>query len=181
MRQFTLGIEYDRTRPVLRLRTFKGYRALLDTGAVVPLWTNKEFLLADELDGTLVKKNVVIEGLGGSATGNLYELPVVQLGDLVYPSFHIVSCPQFENEPYDLILSATMLDHLIYEIDTKHHKLNIEIPDEESNVRDMRVTYESGRWVVFCQSAVCEEDCVEDLVGIGGVTWDCGTQDCIRC
>ena len=34
--------------------------------------------------------------------------------------------------PFNMILSATMFQNLIYEIDDKNHKLNVTIPDEES-------------------------------------------------
>ncbi len=39
---------------------------------------------------------------------------------------------------YQLIMNATMFDHLIYEVDMKWYKLNIKISDDESLVRNLR-------------------------------------------
>lgn len=55
--------------------------------------------------------------------------------------------------PFNMILSATMFQNLIYEIDDKNHKLNVTIPDEESTVRNLRIVNSDGRIHVLCSSA----------------------------
>ena len=62
----------------------------------------------------------------------------LEIGDLVFPNMHIVANSEL-NTSYNLILSATMFDGLIYEIDTKAHRLNVSVPDEESIVRNLRI------------------------------------------
>lgn len=44
----------------------------------------------------------------------------------------------------------TMFEGLIYQIDTVNHVLNIEIPDWESNIRNLRVVNEDGKVFVLC-------------------------------
>ena len=41
----------------------------------------------------------------------------------------------------------------IYEIDNKHHRLNITVPDDESISRNLTIKDENGRLRVFCTSS----------------------------
>ena len=102
--------------------------ALLDTGAYIPVWTDAEEILVSGLGATLVKKDVPFTGFGGVAYGNLYQV-TIKVGDLIFPNMHIVANSELNNS-YNLILSATMFDGLIYEINTKTHKLNITVPND---------------------------------------------------
>lgn len=45
-----------------------------------------------------------------------------------------------------------MFAGLIYQIDTVNHMLNIEIPDGESNVRNLRIVNEEGKVSVLCSA-----------------------------
>lgn len=74
------------------------------------------------------------------------------IGDLIFPNMHIIACNDLKNAPFQLILSATMFQNLIYEIDNKHHKLNVTIPDDESTVRNLRIKDSNGRLHVLCNS-----------------------------
>ena len=88
MKQFTLNLDVKQQRPVIKLQD--GLRALLDTGAYFPVWTDEEGILAEDLNAKLVKKNVSFTGFGGIATGNLYRV-MFELGDLIFPSLPIVA------------------------------------------------------------------------------------------
>ena len=83
--------------------------------------------------------------------GNLYELPSILIGDLIFPNIHIVACKDLKTLPFQLILSATMFHNLIYEIDNKNHKLNVTVPDGESTVRNLRIEDSNGRLHILCQ------------------------------
>ena len=65
---------------------------------------------------------------------------------------HIIANNEI-NATFNLILSATMFEGLIYQIDTVNHMLNIEIPDWGSNVRNLRVVNEDGKIFVLCNAA----------------------------
>lgn len=154
MKQFTLNLVKDTVRPVVMLKTWNNFRALLDTGAYFPIWTADESLLAD-LGGDCIKKGVPFGGFGGETKGNLYVLPNMFVGDLIFSNIHILACNDLRNTPFQLILSATMFQNLIYEVDDKNHRFNVNIPDDESHIRNFSIKDSNGRWHVFCNSAPC--------------------------
>lgn len=99
------------------------------------------------LNAVLVKKNMPLSGFGGSTIGNLYEVSL-DIGGILYPSMHIIANNEI-NATFNLILSATMFEGFIYQIDTVNHMLNIEIPDRESNVRNFRIMNKEGKVFVL--------------------------------
>ncbi|NBH13302.1 hypothetical protein D3Z36_03690 [Lachnospiraceae bacterium] len=149
MKQFSLRLDKKQQRPVVLLKG--ALTALLDTGAFIPVWTDNEGILTDVLGGKLVKKGVPFIGFGGVAYGNLYQV-TIEVGDLVFPNMHIVANDELDTS-YNLILSATMFQSLIYEVDDKNHKFNVTIPDSESNVRNLRIEDSNGRLHILCHSA----------------------------
>lgn len=55
---------------------------------------------------------------------------------------------------YPLILSASMLTGLIYEIDNQNHMLNITVPDTESLVRNLVIQRDGENIGVLCNSQI---------------------------
>lgn len=152
MKQFTLNLDQKLQRPVVVL---DGILALLDTGAHFPIWTDDEDILVSLLNARLVKKGVEFGGFGGTARGNLYQMTFI-VGKLIYPNMYIISCSAL-NVPFHMILSATMFSRLIYEIDDRHHKFNVTIPDGESTVRRLVIEDLNGKLHVLC-SNTCYKD-----------------------
>ena len=148
MKQMTLKLDSLQQRPVVIVGN--GMTALLDTGAYIPVWTDDESILVEKLGAEMVAERVSFTGFGGRATGNLYKV-TLQLGDLIYPNMIIISNDDLE-VPFNMILSATMFQNLIYEIDDRNHRLNITIPDEESKVRNLRIVNLDGKIHVLCSS-----------------------------
>lgn len=68
----------------------------------------------------------------------------VDVDCILYTNMHIIANNEI-NATFNLILSATIFEGRIYQIDTINHVLNVEIPDWESNVRNLRVVNEEGR------------------------------------
>lgn len=66
----------------------------------------------------------------------------------IFPNMHIIAARL--NMPFQMILSATMFRNLIYEIDTYNHKLNVTIPDTQSNVRNLVIYDKDGIMHVAC-------------------------------
>lgn len=137
-------------RPIIYLKNWYGLNALLDTGALFPVWTATEEVLKG-LGGILIKSHIKFSGFGGEATGNLYRLQRVLIGKLIFPEMAIISCNELNHVPYHMILSATMFHHLIYEIDAKNYKFNITIPDGESIVRTLKIEDSNGKLHILCQ------------------------------
>lgn len=120
MKQYTLKLDNTRQRPVVILNN--GLTALLDTGAYIPVWTDDEDILTSELGAELVRKDVPLSGFGGCTHGNLYKVNI-DIGGILYPNMHIIANNEI-NATFNLILSATMFEGLIYQIDTVNHVLN---------------------------------------------------------
>lgn len=151
MKQFTLQLDMDYQRPIIELKAWHNFEALLDTGAFFPIWTASPNIL-EKTGGILEQKEVRFRGFGGETKGDLYRLSTFVIGDLVFPNMSIIACTDLAVVPFQLILSATMFDNLIYEIDTKNHKLNITIPDDESLIRNLKIKNSSGTLHVLCTS-----------------------------
>ena len=152
MKQFTLKLDKNRQRPVVLLSN--GLTALLDTGAYIPVWTDMEDILVSDMDAELIKENVPLSGFGGSTYGNLYKVSI-DIGGIFYPNMHIIANNDI-NASFNLILSATMFDGLIYQIDTVNHVLNIDVPDHESSIRNLRIENKHGKQLVLCSGEVAE-------------------------
>ena len=152
MKTFSLALDEIYQKPLIDLNDWYDLDALLDTGALFPVWTAKESLLP-KLGGRFIKADVPFSGFGGETTGNLYRLKEFRIGDLVFPDLPIVTSTEMEKEPYHMIISATMLQNLVYTIDDKNHRLTVEIPDDESPERHMRIYDSNGRLYVLCGNA----------------------------
>lgn len=149
MKQIVLSLNERMQRPIVYLDNWNRIDAMIDTGAMFPVWVRNEKIL-ERLGGEKVISGISFGGFGGETSGNLYKIPYFQLGDLVYPGLHIISCEL--NMPCHMILSATMFSRLRYEIDDENHKLNITVPDNQSLIRNLVIKSEQGRLKVFCMS-----------------------------
>lgn len=151
MKQFTMPMNDDYQRPVVNLRKWHHFNAMIDSGAVLPVWIESEELLK-ATGATLVKDNVIFGGVGGEVTGKMYQIPDFTLGELVYPNMHIL-CYPMEMRRCHILMSSTMFDHLRCELDYENRSVNITVPDKESIVRNLRIIDKDGHLYVLCQSA----------------------------
>ncbi len=70
-----IDLNPDVQRPLIKLNdVFKGCTALIDTGALVPIWT-KDVRILEGLGAKLIKKNTEFGGFGGKAEGVFKLLP----------------------------------------------------------------------------------------------------------
>lgn len=150
MKQITLDIKPVDPRPIIYLKNFFEIDAMLDTGAVIPVWVEEEDTL-QSVGGIKERENFNFSGFGGEVYGTLYRIPIFTLSELTFPYLPIVAARM--NLPCHLILSATMFSRLIYEIDDVHHKLNISVPVNESTTRNITVRDVNGRVRVVCSNA----------------------------
>ena len=154
MKQFTLMMRKRAQRPIVFLSDFFQLDAMLDTGAVLPVWVEDEEGLQD-MGAVLVAENQPFGGFGGMTRGTLYKIPFFRCGDLIYPEFPIIAARI--DLPCQMLLSATMFNGLIYEVDDCHHRFNVEIPDCESHVRKLIIEDRTGNLHVLCEGADTEE------------------------
>lgn len=112
-------------RPILLLdEIFEGCTALLDTGALIPMWTKSpEAFTTLYPDAKIKQKKARFSGFGGETVGQLYQIDF-QLRDLFYPQMHIMVC-QDDNIPGYFLFSATMFSKMNYTIDNLSYELKI--------------------------------------------------------
>lgn len=146
-----MDLNKDFQRPIIYLGNWHKINALLDTGALFPVWTAPETVLQN-LGGVLVRENVFFRGFGGAAQGNLYKLDQVTIGKLIFPNMSIIACNELESVPYHILLSATMFQGLRYEIDDANHKFNVTVPDRENCIRNLKIQDKNGKLHVLCNS-----------------------------
>ena len=158
MKQFTIDLNENVQRPVVRLSEWHQFDVMLDTGALFPVWVDEERALI-KLGAKLIQEKVVFGGFGGEASGSLYRLPYFKFGDLIYPGLPIIAC--CVSAPCHMILSASMFLKLRYEIDDENHKLNITIPDSQSCVRNLKIWDENGHLQVLCTQSDQDEDVLD--------------------
>lgn len=150
MKQYSLNLDKQYKRPVVLLNN--GLTALLDMGAYIPVWTDEEDILIADMGAELVKEKVPLSGFGGATYGNLYRVSII-VGGIIYPNMHIIANNNID-AAFNLILSATMFDGLIYQIDTINHVLNVDMSNNESNIRNLRIESKDGRQFVLCSGQV---------------------------
>lgn len=113
----------------------------------MPVWTDEEAILVKRFGAELVKKEFLFSGFGGSTQGVLYRMNFIMDG-IIFPRMLIIASSELQTT-FNFIISASMLDGLIYQIDTVHHVLNIDIPDCESNVRNRKLRDKNGNLFVL--------------------------------
>ena len=149
--RFDLEVSAD--RPILRLDyIFPGCTALIDTGALFPVWTKSRELL-EALGAKVCKRNVLFSGFGGNVYGDIYTL-TLQLGSLTYPEMHIMSCENNDIPGY-FIFSATMFKNTVYTINDIEKKFIIVTQDHQI-CRNIIINGEDGIVHVLCESVSSE-------------------------
>lgn len=120
----------DRTnRPIIKLdKIFTGCTALLDTGAIIPVWT-KDVELLQRLGAHLYKRNVEFAGFGGKTKGDLYKINLV-LDKIIFPELPII-VHNSDKIPGYFIFSATMFKNMIYTIDDITKQFIVILPDNQ--------------------------------------------------
>lgn len=151
MQSFSIKLNKSIQRPAFNIYNNK-VMALLDTGALFPVWTADEEILLSQFKAKLYKKNVEFGGFGGKALGDLYIIPILEIGQLIFNNIPIIVSKDLGDVTYSLIISATMFEGLIYEINTVHNYFKITIPDNESNIRNLKIIDNNGRMHILCQS-----------------------------
>lgn len=132
-------------RPIAQIDWFDGCLAMIDTGAIIPIWTLTDNDLI-EIGATLERKNVSFGGFGGEAVGNQYRINF-KLGDIIYVDMPIIA-KEMSDLSCHMILPATMFEKIIYTIDDIHKTLEIKILDNQI-VRNLRMSNDNGGISVY--------------------------------
>lgn len=140
-----IKLDKDARRPIAELDWFDGCLAMIDTGAIIPVWTSTDNSLI-ELGATLERKDVSFGGFGGEAVGNQYRINF-KLGNIIYVDMPIIA-KQMNDLSCHMVLSATLFEKMIYTIDDINKKLEIKIFDNQP-VRNLRLSNDKGGVSVY--------------------------------
>lgn len=144
--QMTIQLDEGARRPIAQIDWFKGCRALIDTGALFPVWNKSEDTLVKKLGAELIRRDVTFKGFGGETRGNLYRVNFM-LNNLHYINMPIIA-NRIQGANWSMLLSATMFDGMSYEIDTINKKLNIDVKDNQP-VRILRLSDDDNSISVY--------------------------------
>lgn len=147
--QLTMTLDETSVKPIVSLDWFTGCRALIDTGADIPVWISDIDIL-ESLGGRPDEKykTVGINGFGGQNEAPLYRVDF-QMKDIIYPNMPI-ACVKLKGINAQIILSANNFKKMIYEIDTVNNKVNINIPDNQPS-RPLAIREENGKLSIYLQ------------------------------
>ena len=148
MQILSLALDINSQRPIIALAN--GYSAMIDTGALLPVWYGNTDTLIKDFNAILWKRNVVLNGIGGSCICNVYKIDL----NLKSLKFENLPVAVIENvsASFDLLLSATMFTRVIYTVDMPAHQFRITIPDGESLRQRLTITDQGGVAHVFAQA-----------------------------
>ncbi|MCR5323396.1 MAG: hypothetical protein K6E85_09025 [Lachnospiraceae bacterium] len=128
-------------RPILKLdHIFKGCTALLDTGAVFPVWTKNKKLL-EAIGGKSTGKQVTFGGFGGNANGEIYTINL-SLDSVIYPNMHIIACEN-NDIPGFFLFSATMFAKMQYTVDNITKEFRLDTNDNQ-HCYNLKITDDKG-------------------------------------
>lgn len=144
--QMTIQLDEEARRPIAQIDWFEGCRALIDTGALFPVWDKSEDTLVKKLGAELIRRDVTFKGFGGETQGNLYRVNFI-LNNLHYINMPIIA-NRIQGANWSMLLSATMFDGMSYEIDTINKKLNIDVKDNQP-VRILRLSDDDNSISVY--------------------------------
>lgn len=136
------------SRPIID--DFYGATALIDTGAEIPVCTLSGSVLRDTFDAELRLANTSITGFGGKDYGDVYVLKSFKWKELEYPSLPVFVPKETHGLKVRWIISASMLDRLEYTVNMKTLRLTVNIPEDESRQRRLRVYDSKGKLHVLC-------------------------------
>lgn len=153
--QMTIQLDKEARRPIAQIDWFEGCRALIDTGALFPVWNKSEDALVKKLGAELIRKDVTFKGFGGETQGNLYRVNFI-LNNLHYINMPIIA-NRIQGANWSMLLSATMFDGMVYEIDTVNKKLNIDVKDNQP-VRILRLSDDDNSISVYLAGTYKTDD-----------------------
>ena len=141
MKEFSLPLKHKHARPIIELYKLP---ALIDTGAVVPVFSIFPTILEKFFDAKIILPNKFIGGFGGLEWGSVYSLAEFKIGELVFENFEVF----VPNEPrlkFPFLLSATLFYGTAYEFDTINEKFTVRLNDDQSLKRDFKIKDLNGR------------------------------------
>lgn len=145
MKEFSIPLIEKYSRPVVKLY---GMPTLIDTGAVVPVFSMYPALFEKCFDVKIILQDQYIIGTHGKEKGAVYSISDFKIGELIFNDFEIF----VPNEPrlqFPFLLSANLFHGMDYEFDTINQKFTVRMKDEQSLKREFKI--KDLEWQLFPQ------------------------------
>lgn len=135
MKEFSIPLKKNYERPVIELYNLP---ALIDTGAVTPVFSIFPTIFEKYFDSKLILENGSISGFGGQETGSVYSIKNFQVGELIFNDFEVF-VPREPKVKFPFLLSATLFYGMSYEFDTMNGNFIVRMKDEQSFEREFKI------------------------------------------
>ena len=140
MKEFTIPLQHKYERPTIELYKLP---ALIDTGAVIPVFSLFPAILEKYFDTKIILKDKFIGGFGGREKGSVYSVKNFKIGDLIFNDFEVF-VPDEPKIKFPFLLSATLFYGMNYEFDTINKNFIVRMKDEQNVERDFKIKYLNG-------------------------------------
>lgn len=141
MKEFSIPLKKDYERPVIELYNLS---TLIDTGAVIPVFSMEVPNIKKYFDIELVLKDGFIGGFDGMVRGSVYSVKNFEVGKLIFNDFEVF-VPKKPKLQYPFLLSATLFHGINYEIDNINGNFIVRMKDEQKFERDFKIKDLDGR------------------------------------
>lgn len=141
MKEFSIPLKRKYQRPIIELYKLS---ALIDTGAVIPVFFISPAIIEKFFDTKLILSNTSIGGLGGSEKGSVYSISEFKVGELTFENFEFF-VPYEPKFKFHFLLSATLFYGMDYEFDTINGKFIVRMQDDQPLKRDFKVKDLDGK------------------------------------
>ena len=141
MKEFSIPLNPEYERPVINLYNLP---ALIDTGAVVPIFSIYTELLEKYFKTKKILEDTSVGGIGGSANGSVYSIAEFKIGELIFENFEVF----VPNEPairFPISLSASLFHGMNFEFDRINEKFIVRMKDDQNLKRDFKLKKMNGR------------------------------------
>ncbi len=117
---------------------------LVDTGAVIPVFSIKPSILSNRLKAELISENKAISGFGGKATGDIYSLPKFTIGKMNFRNCEVFVPHKIILENLPIILSASMFYGTHFAFDTINGRFIVKMNDNQPYDRAFKIKEKNG-------------------------------------
>jgi len=135
MNGYTLFLNYNFRRPVVKIY---GLDTLIDTGAIIPVFSMPKELLEKAFDAKLVLDNASFGGFGGECKGKIYSLSNFVIGSITYNPMEVF-VPDEPTLKFPFLLSSSLFYGTNYHFDTINNMFVVNMPDNMSQIREFKI------------------------------------------
>ena len=131
-------------RPIVNLY---GLDCLIDTGAVIPLFSMPKVILENMFKARKTTEKHVIGGIGGESQGDVYCMDEFKIGEITYSPFEVF-VPYTPTIKYPVLLGAPLFHGMFYGFDTVENNFVIDTKEAPLK-RQFRLVELRGQ--LYCQ------------------------------